>query len=352
MKQLFWHFPDMYRFNRFLKPMVRPVHLPGYDYTEMSNWLIHPEQFDLGTKYATKYPAISEFNTEEKPIDLFFVHRTTMHSKLRWNSQHSGRVSRERIMRTSVLPIINAFSEECTIYVPMYKQATLYSFFEESEYSKTALNTAYEDVREAFLQYLREGDARKPLVLAGHSQGACHIARLIKEVCEPDDALFSRILMVYLVGWPIENDYFNRLKPVRHSLETGGYVSWCTFGMGGYPPYFPEMFRNTTCTNPVTWSLNTDNPGTQDQHLGGITYDLKQIRKRALTCQVSNNVLQISHPNAAGFPCIPKRDFVKVDFHLFHNDIKFNFKARWKEHQRRDGISKENNRQTSLSKSS
>lgn len=321
----------MFKYNRAFKPLVSAKPKSLFNYSNLSSWFIHPNLTDLSEKYSSKYATINSFNLDNKSVDLFFVHRTTNYSKIKWNSNYPSTYTKESIMRKAILPIVNIFSDNCNIYTPVYQQCTLFSFFDNSQDCILALDIAYNDIKEAFLSFLTQNQKKnKPIVLVGHSQGACHISRLIKEFCEKDPSIYKRIMMVYLIGWPIENDYFNLLQPSKNPIDTGCFVSWCTFGIGGYPSYFKKSFEKAICINPINWSNEIGEITSYSQHEGGITYDLKAIKSNMIKCSILNNVLQISHPKFNGFPCIPRRDFVKVDFHLFHNNIKTNFKLRLK----------------------
>ena len=74
----------------------------------------------------------------------------------------------------------SAFNSSCDIYAPEYRQATFFSFFDETGDGQKALERAYKDVENAFFQFL-EFIGEKPFFIASHSQGTLHGQQLISK---------------------------------------------------------------------------------------------------------------------------------------------------------------------------
>ena len=70
-----------------------------------------------------------------------------------------------------------------------------------SEDAQQALDLAYGDVAAAFDQFVKEAGDR-PIILAGHSQGALHLERLLQEKIA-GKPIAKRVVAAYVVGWPI-----------------------------------------------------------------------------------------------------------------------------------------------------
>src|SRR5690606_27501959 len=69
-----------------------------------------------------------------------------------------------------------------------------------------ALDAAYRDVALAFDYCAAHADQDLPIVLAGHSQGALHLSRLLQEKVAgtpPQD----RVAVAYAAGWPISLEH-------------------------------------------------------------------------------------------------------------------------------------------------
>uniref|UniRef100_UPI0013D36B38 DUF3089 domain-containing protein n=3 Tax=Pseudomonadota TaxID=1224 RepID=UPI0013D36B38 len=67
--------------------------------------------------------------------------------------------------------------------------------------AQQALDFAYRDVLAAFDRFLEEAGNR-PIILAGHSQGALHLSRLLVDRVA-GKPLAKRIVAAYVVGWPV-----------------------------------------------------------------------------------------------------------------------------------------------------
>jgi alpha-beta hydrolase superfamily lysophospholipase len=65
-----------------------------------------------------------------------------------------------------------------------------------------ALDTAYGDVLSAFDSFIAQADPTLPIVLVGHSQGAFHLMRLMRDRVA-GTPMAARIAAAYVVGWPV-----------------------------------------------------------------------------------------------------------------------------------------------------
>src|SRR4029079_12452954 len=87
----------------------------------------------------------------------------------------------ETAFRTSIFlqSQASAFNGVGEIWAPSYRQAAYGAFLLKSEDAQKALDLAYGDVAAAFDQFVREAGDR-PIILAGHSQGALHLERRLR----------------------------------------------------------------------------------------------------------------------------------------------------------------------------
>jgi len=94
-------------------------------------------------------------------------------------------------------------------------------------------------VSAAFDQFLKEAGDR-PIILAGHSQGALHLIRLLRE---RKAQLGSRLVAAYVVGWPIDtaSDLPALGMPAcRTAEDTRCILSWMSFGEPANPSCLDE----------------------------------------------------------------------------------------------------------------
>ena len=132
---------------------------------------------------------------------VFYIHPTTYLERDRWNAPLDAGGDTEFRTRLFVQSQASAFNAAGQVWAPRYRQAAFGAFLLESEDAEKALDFAYRDVAAAFDQFVREAGNR-PIILAGHSQGALQLERLLREKIA-GKPIARRIVAAYVVGWPI-----------------------------------------------------------------------------------------------------------------------------------------------------
>lgn len=311
---IFWNFFDVTFLSFLIKPFVNynSSEKPSVDYEEVSNWYYHPKIKRKVKKYHID-------QKHDSNVHVFFVHRTTLFSRFRWNSSLPKRAFLQTI-KTSIYAPVSVFKEHCQVYAPKYRQATLYSFFDHKGNGERALNLAYSDVKNSFKHFIKNLPESHKIVLAGHSQGTFHIIRLIDDFFDNDSELREKLLIAYLVGYPVPKNRFLNIPVSNKKTDNQCFVSWSTFGENSYPKYFREAYDNSYSTNPVSWGKDSK----KEEHLGSFSYDLTKKDVSMISVSKYRGVLQISKPKWY-YPCLPNKDFVIMDYHLFIEDLKKNF---------------------------
>jgi hypothetical protein len=133
---------------------------------------------------------------------VFFVHPTSYLSSAHWNAPLDDE---EANWRAGLFTrgMASIFSDAGDVWVPRYRQAALGAFLTtDVDTANQALLAAYGDVAAAYEQFLAEIGPDRPIILAGHSQGSLHLARLLRDrIAGRPEA--RRIVAAYVVGWPI-----------------------------------------------------------------------------------------------------------------------------------------------------
>jgi len=249
----------------------------GPDYTQDASWIARPSMPDDPARWrpdgaATEQPGKAA---------IFFIHPTTYLSTDRWNAPLQ--VGGDTAFRTNlfVQSQASAFNSAGEIWAPRYRQAAYGAFLLDSRDAQAALDFAYRDVSAAFDQFLKEAGER-PIILAGHSQGALHLERLLREKVA-GKSIAKRIVAAYVVGWPISTsaDLSALGMPACTAPDQAGCIlSWMTFADPPNPDFiFHEWEKtpgfngdkrrkeDTLCVNPITGTQGAaapaqDNPGT------------------------------------------------------------------------------------------
>ena len=301
----------------------------GPDYAQDSCWAALPTRRDS----ADAVPYKSGLRDEQTAAvaDVFFVHPTTFFRSDAWNADLSkGKLNRFTDFST-IRHQATVFNSAGRIYAPRYRQATLYSFFdEETANGQAALDLAYADVKAAFQYYLAHYNQGRPLIIAGHSQGTAHATRLLHEFFDHDPKLRRQLVAAYLIGFKVKPDEYQTIRPCPDSLATGCFVSYNAVATGNdFPPFHPFV-----ATNPLTWTLDTLlAPAALNR--GGVSQDFKRIDPQVTDAKVHQGLLWITPPKPGGYPrfLLPGRPELRHSFHiaeygLFYLNIRANAQAR------------------------
>jgi len=223
-----------------------------------------------------------------RPADLFFVHPTTYFGS-EWNAAHDDHNAMTQLDEAIIGTQASVFNRVCRVYAPRYRQVRYSGFFAPPDEARPAFDVAYGDVRDAFETFLEvrhsSGEAGRPIVLASHSQGSLHMARLIDDVVERRPALARSVVACYCIGMGIRlDDVAARaptavLQPSRSPAQGNALVAWNlraapTRGEGnfvgrGVGPGHWARARGGWCddptdaallqTSPLTWRSNAPN---------------------------------------------------------------------------------------------
>ena len=146
----------------------------GPDYSSASSWLARP---GLANDPSLWLPdGVQSATTGQAAI--FYIHPTTYLATDRWNAPLRPDATTEFRTRLFVQSQASTLNSAGQVWAPRYRQAAYGAFLLKTDDAQQALDLAYGDVSAAFDRFLAEaGD--KPIILAGHSQGALHLTRLL-----------------------------------------------------------------------------------------------------------------------------------------------------------------------------
>src|SRR4051812_25981888 len=249
----------------------------GPDYTQPSSWVARP---GLPGDPSLWLP---DGMTPARKGDaaIFYIHPTTYLERDRWNAPLDPGGDTGFRTRLFVQSQASAFNAAGQVWAPRYRQAAFGAFLLKSEDAQKALDLAYGDVSVAFDRFVSEAGDR-PIILAGHSQGALHLERLLRERIA-GKPIAKRVVAAYVVGWPLSttSDLPSLGLPACGSPDqTGCILSWMSFGEPANPDLILKDWTKTKgltggerrredvlCVNPITGTQNgsaapQENPGT------------------------------------------------------------------------------------------
>ena len=212
---------------------------------------------------------------ELPPFAVFFVPPTSyIQAAGDWNATLDDATTNMRA-RIFLRGLASPFNRADELWAPRYRQAAAGAFLTDKPEGQRAIDAAYADVAQAFAYFLESVDPDKPIVLAGHSQGAIHILRLLMDEAK-GTPLMDRIVAVYAPGWPISIEHDLPALPVPACAapgQTGCLMGWASFSDDGDPSMIMERYRATPgfdgqergegpilCTNPLTGGARDEAP--------------------------------------------------------------------------------------------
>lgn len=276
---------------------------------------------------------------ETPPFAVFFVPPTSyIQAGGDWNASLDDTQTDARA-RTFLRGLASPFNRADEIWAPRYRQAAVGAFLTDRPEAQMAIDAAYADVRNAFRFFLDSVDPEKPIVLAGHSQGALHVLRLlISEV--GDTPLQDRIAAVYAPGWPISMAHDLPelpLPPCGAKGQVGCIQSWSSFADDGDPDFLMRRYSTTPgfdgeqrgdgpilCTNPLTGTVGGSAPASDN--LGTLVPDEGLTRGDLVPGAVparcdERGLLLIGDPPELGEGVLPGSNYHVYDLPLFWANV-------------------------------
>lgn len=281
------------------------------------------------------------------PLDaaVFFVHPTSYFDRNQWNAPLDDRTSQDRA-RLFLTGMASPFNQASEVWAPRYRQATFGAFITDSDQATQAIDAAYQDIEQAFDYFLQSISDDRPIVLAGHSQGALHILRLLQERIA-GTPLQSRIAMAYPIGWPISIEHdlpALGLPACATPLQGGCIVAWSSFAEPPDPEMILRRYRGSLgfdgeprgegailCANPLTGTLNGAAPA--EANLGTLVpndnLSSGELVPGAIPARCdSRGLLLIGDPPDLGPGVLPGNNYHVYDIPLFWQNLQQDVSAR------------------------
>jgi hypothetical protein len=241
---------------------------PGPDYSQAANWLARP-----GLAGDSEWRPDGVAGAGQRDVQVFSIHPTTYLDNDRWNAPLLVAGDPEFRARLFIRSQASAFNAVGEVWSPRYRQAAFGAFLLNSADSAKALDLAYRDVARAFDEFIAEVPRGTPILLAGHSQGALHLSRLL---ADRSAAIKDRLVAAYVVGWPLSRTAdlpAMHIGECRNADQAACVLSWQSFGEPSNPALILGAWAGTrgpggverrrediVCTNPLTGTANAAAP--------------------------------------------------------------------------------------------
>ncbi|GMM94112.1 DUF3089 domain-containing protein [Qipengyuania sp. MTN3-11] len=284
--------------------------------------------------------SVDSADADETPdFAVFFVPPTSyIQAGGDWNASLDDAETDTRA-RLFLRGLASPFNHADEIWAPRYRQAAVGAFLTDRPEAQMAIDAAFADVRDAFRFFLDSIDPDKPIVLAGHSQGALHVLRLLMEEVEGTPVM-DRIAAVYAPGWPIsvEHDLGELPLPACGAANQPACLqSWSSFADDGDPDFLMRRYSTTPgfdgeprgdgpilCTNPLTGAVGGSAPASAN--LGTLVPDEDMTRGDLVPGAVparcdERGLLLIGDPPELGQGVLPGSNYHVYDLPLFWANV-------------------------------
>lgn len=270
---------------------------------------------------------------------IFFVHPTSYMEKARWNAPLDDQLSQDRA-KLFLRGMASAFAPAGEVWAPRYRQAAIGAFLTTKPEGKQALDAAYQDVLQSFDAFIAKVQKDRPIILAGHSQGALHLTHLLKDRVA-GQPIARRIVAAYVVGWPVSSvtDVGPMgMPPCAAPDQTGCLMSWQSYAEPADYARITELYDSTTgfdgnprkdtplvCTNPLNGGAAADAPALANL---GTLKPSEDLQSGALVAAAvparcdERGFLLIGDPPKIGSYVLPGNNYHVYDYPLFWANIR------------------------------
>lgn len=301
------------------------------DYARLENWAAHPQKPDPADR-VPRQAGLADAQAEA-PVDVFFLH-PTIYGRNRddgtaWNASAGDERLNRATDESTILYQASIFNGAGRVYAPRYRQAHLRSFNADFKTpGDRALDTAYTDVLASFAYFLaHRGGNERPFILAGHSQGARHALRLLRERIE-GTPLQNRLVAAYIVGWPVPDTALTKIPPCRTPEQTGCFCSWRTWERD-YGRRMADQ-PGVVCTNPLLWTTEEGRYAPRSLNRGAVVRSFNKIYPGAADAEVYRGFLLCTRPKFPGSFLLRMKNYHIGDFNLYYMNVRENAALRVK----------------------
>lgn len=317
-------------YHKYVSNYTLPETIVIPDYSNINYWAAHPDKKDPSDSIPK--PLRKQYQPDST-IDVFFIHPTTYTNTARplgWNAPIYDAPLAAKTDYSTILYQASIFNEAGSVFAPRYRQANLSAYFPVTAADTTealaAFELAYTDIKAAFRYYIEHYNNGRPIIIAAHSQGTTHGKRLVKEFFD-GTTLQQKLVAAYLVGIPVEENWFTHLQPCSSASQTGCVLSWRTFKEGYKPDYVWNEKEKAIVTNPLTWN-HSDTIASRQKNKGGVVTNFNRLVKKVAAANNARDVIWTHKPRFFGNIFFTTRNYHIGDYNLYYQSVRENVKQR------------------------
>lgn len=202
------------------------------DYNNLNNWAFHPSKtgslidgFNLNIAVidenlsTTSVIQVTNNAMNNTGVDVFFIHPTILQNLASYTTIENISIANQNgiMVAGSIRGQAGLLAKYGRMFAPRYRQATPPTFINSPLDSNqtNVLGVAYNDIKDAFLNYLNNYNNGNKIILASHSQGAYLAGFLLRDVFDSNPQLRQKLVVAVLAG--VVTNYSNQ------NILTGGW---------------------------------------------------------------------------------------------------------------------------------
>ncbi len=300
------------------------------DYSKTETWAALPTKKD-NADLTIPGTSIADKQADAK-VDVFFIHPTTYRIGFKWNARMGRRKTNKRTDRLTLRYQASVFNGSAKVYVPRYRQASLVTYLDKKGNAPKVFNLAYQDIKQAFLYYIKNYNNGRPFIIASHSQGTDHAVRLINEFIKKDSALYKQFVAAYVMGRPVAKETITTIPQCKKADDCGCFNTWNAVPWGE-KLLFRQDAGHLVCNNPLNWKTDTTYaPASLNK--GSLPLSYKCIDTCIADAKiVENGLLWVHRPlhkTNKDYLYIKSESFHVLEYSFFYMNIRENVEQRIK----------------------
>lgn len=314
------------------QPLAAQDAPPAPDYGQPQSW---------ASSAASALPPGATPSGIAPQADVFYVHPTTLRSATLLNHDIADADANRWVDESVVARQASAFSGCCRVFAPRYRAAT-FKAFSSKEMQEAAFALAYTDIERAFDWYLTHENRGRPFIIAGHSQGAFHIATLLEKRIQ-NTPLSKQMVAAYVIGINLADGEFGRrftgVKPCARPKDTGCILQWnailagsdvgkaAAFSQSTFVAKYGDVpGKQTLCINPLTFDMRKPAASAR-RSLGAVPGDpgfgaLRPLLGGKVSARCEKGLLVVQADPALDLKPLPGGSMHFHDVGLFYADIR------------------------------
>ncbi len=229
----------------------------GINYADTANWAYLPELETQTSEEPSQAQTEGKEEQKQYEADCFLICPTVYFG----DETHYNMEMTDEETKANFYGALNMergiYDMSCNMYAPYYRQASLSAYQLTAEEREQYLASAYQDIRLAFEYYMKNYNDGRPIVLAGFSQGADMVLRLLEEYFA-DNGYQNRLVAAYVIGGAVTEEdlkQYPHLKMAEAEADTGCIIS---FNSEAPEANYSILVPNTTLgINPLNWKTDS-----------------------------------------------------------------------------------------------